>query len=441
MRDLLFFSMFMGMAFLAVRHVHLGVMLWVWSALFPPNEYMFGFAATVPFNKIAVACTVIGLLTAKRRNISSDTILNVLLAFLVWLSLSYALSNTPGNWGDDLYQRFVKVVIAVFFIRFAATDRLRLHSILLAFCLALGIGAIAEGAKFVVSAGNHRAQGPSAWGDNNSTATVILMGMPILLYLRQYSENILFRQGCLIVFIASIVAVIGTFSRGGFIGLTILCLSMVVTSRHRAKVIVGLSLLLAIGYLLTPDQWFSRINSTTDAGSDSSFMQRVVQWKILTLMALDHPIFGGGLISNLYPPTWQTYAARLSSELTFIQTPPPDIPHASHSIYFQVLGENGFPGLILYLLFFLLAFRHANAIRRHAFGHPERAWAGDLATALRLSLLMYLVTGAALPIPYLEGAYLLVGCISALYWMQIGPGRSNKWAVAPLNPRPASGVN
>ena len=161
------------------------------------------------------------------------------------------------------------------------------------------------------------------------------------------------------------------------------------------------------------------MDSTAQAGTDSSFMQRVVQWKVLTLMALDHPILGGGIISNLYKPIWQPYAARLAGTLTFIHTPDPDTPHASHSIYFQILGETGFPGLFLFLLLFTVSLRRAKAIRNDARGKPEWSWAGDLATAIRLSLLMYMITGAALPIPYFETPYLLMACISALRWIQL----------------------
>jgi O-antigen ligase len=143
-------------------------------------------------------------------------------------------------------------------------------------------------------------------------------------------------------------------------------------------------------------------------------MYRVVQWKILTLMALDKPLLGQGVLANLVPTTWSSYAARLPSELTFISTPPPAYPQASHSIFFQMLGENGFIGLGLFCLLHTMALRYGSQIQKAAKLRPDLRWAGDMATALRVSLIVYLVTGAVLPIPYLEFPYLLIGCLSAL---------------------------
>lgn len=414
MRDLILSGIFLSMALLALRQAHLGVMLWVWSALLPPNEYLFGIAQSVPFNKISVACTVIGFFLDKRKKVSLDALTLVLLLFFLEVSLAYALASTPAGWGFDLYQRFAKIVVVVFFIRFIIVDRLRLHSLLLAICLAVGTGASDEALKFIISAGGHHAKGPASWVDENGTATMILMVMPIILYVQRYAENKTFRNGCLFVFCLCVVGVIGTYSRGGFLGLGLLTFALLTTARNRMRTFAVIAMMVIVGYMAAPASWFARVQSTTNAEEDSSFMGRVVQWKILTLMALDHPVFGSGMLANLDRPIWTAYAARLQSELTFIPTPPPTVPYASHSIFFQVLGENGFTGLALFLTLYWCAFRVAGTVRRQARTDPDLVWAADLAKALRLSLILYMTTGAALPIPYLEFPYIILGCLSAV---------------------------
>lgn len=438
MRDIVFTGMFMAMALLALRYAHLGMMLWVWSALFPPNDFLFGFAQNLPFNKVCVVCTIVGLISDKKRSVGIDVLLFYLLAFLGEVSLSYAMSSTPPEWGGTLYDRLTKVVVAALFIHFTATDRLRLHSVMLAACLAIGAGVVDEAAKFVVSAGIHHVKGPPSWGDENITATIILMAMPLMLYLYKYSANRMVRSGTAFVFFMSVLAVIGTYSRGGFLGLVVYGLISMTTAKRRVSTIVVLLVVGVLAYQFVPDSWFSRIHSTTNAEQDGSFMGRVVQWKILTLMALEHPLLGGGMLANMVPSIWMSYAARLGSELTFISTPAPTIPYASHSIYFQVLGENGFTGLLLFLVIFLVAFRCISEIKTAAVKNPDLAWAGDLAAAVRTSFVLFLVTGAALPIPYLEFPYVLLGIVSAL--RNILQGEVRRASLAKRRSQGVSGV-
>jgi probable O-glycosylation ligase (exosortase A-associated) len=312
------------------------------------------------------------------------------------------------------YEDLVKIVVAALVVRFVATNRLRLHVCVLAMGAAVGAGAADESLKFLLSGGSHHVLGPTSWGDENSTATMVLMVIPLLLYLYQYALHHYFRLVSGGTLALCVIGVIGTYSRGGFIGLAVLSLIVFLKTKRKFRSALALSFVILLGAALVPDSWTARITTTTHAEEDSSFMYRVVQWKILTLMALDKPLLGQGVLANLVPTTWSSYAARLPSELTFISTPPPAYPQASHSIFFQMLGENGFIGLGLFCLLHTMALRYGSQIQKAAKLRPDLRWAGDMATALRVSLIVYLVTGAVLPIPYLEFPYLLIGCLSAL---------------------------
>lgn len=418
MRDFVFTSIFLSMALLALRHAHLGMMLWVWSALLPPNEFFFGFAQSIPFNKISAACTLLALLFDRRKTFSLNPLLICLLMFLAEVSLAYVHSPTPVAWGSELYERLAKTIVAAIFIRFVAVDRLRLHSILLAAGLAVGTGTVDESLKFLVTGGGHHVKGPTSWGDENITATMILMIIPIIAYMYRYSPHRLVRQIYIVCLLLCAVGVVGTYSRGGFIGLVVSFVLLTTNVRRRFAALLVVLIVAGVGLSLAPDTWAERISTTQNAGDDGSFMQRVVQWKILLLMALDHPFLGGGILANMVPETWASYAIRLASELTFIITPPPSTPLASHSIYFQVLGENGFTGLFLFLLVFILAFRIVAVVKQRGRREPDLIWAVDMAVAIRTSLVLFLVTGAALPIPYLEFPYLLLGALSAIEFIQ-----------------------
>jgi probable O-glycosylation ligase (exosortase A-associated) len=143
-------------------------------------------------------------------------------------------------------------------------------------------------------------------------------------------------------------------------------------------------------------------------------MGRVVAWKISTLIALDHPLTGGGFDAVAQPKIWYHYLEHLP-EVNFISTPDiPPFPLVAHSIYFEVLGDLGFPGLILFLSILGMSIFNCGKIRRQARGRPELEWAGDLARMLQISMVVYAVSGAALSFAYSETYWILVAIISRL---------------------------
>jgi hypothetical protein len=91
----------------------------------------------------------------------------------------------------------------------------------------------------------------------------------------------------------------------------------------------------------------------------------------------------------------------------------------AHSIYFSVLGEHGWVGLVLFLLLWLLALHLASRIASIASVQPGAAWARDLASMCQVSLVGYAVGGAFLSLAYFDLPYnLLVVLVASRYLLQ-----------------------
>jgi probable O-glycosylation ligase (exosortase A-associated) len=106
-------------------------------------------------------------------------------------------------------------------------------------------------------------------------------------------------------------------------------------------------------------------------------------------------LLGGGF--DIYTPSiFGSYAPN-----------PTDI-HAAHSIYFQVLGEHGFVGLLLFLLIWVLVWRSAAFLRKQGAADPQVSWARDLGSMCQVSLVGYLVGGAFLSLAYFDLPYNLL---------------------------------
>lgn len=409
MRDLLFLAVIMTMVPLTLRFPMVGVIGWAWTALLAPNDWLYSYMTAVPFNKLFAGVTVLSMLVnARQLHLHMRRELWLIIGLLAVGTMSALLSIDQGQAGWTLYTKFVKILIFAFVIAAVVRNRLDLHALLLAVALGMGFVGVSEGAFYLATAGGHKIVGNPSTGDNNQLAVALLVVLPIVLYLAGQAQVRLVRvigYGAAALILAAIV---GTFSRGGLIGLLALGLFMLAGSRRK---LLGFTAMLLVGmtiYVAAPSSWFHRMDTISEAGQDNSFMGRVVAWKISTMIALDHPVFGGGFHAVQHPFAWGYYGSEMSM-LDFIPTPPPTVaPHAAHSIYFETLGDLGFTGLFLFLAILVTVLLNGRAVRRLTIDRPDLFWARDLAFALQASIVVFMVAGAAVSVSYTDLLYILV---------------------------------
>ncbi|MGK2942871.1 MAG: putative O-glycosylation ligase, exosortase A system-associated, partial [Immundisolibacter sp.] len=78
------------------------------------------------------------------------------------------------------------------------------------------------------------------------------------------------------------------------------------------------------------------------------------------------------------------------------------------------LGEQGMPGLLLFLLILWLSWRNAGVVLRLARGDPDWLWAADLASMIQVSLVAYMVGGTFLGLGYWDMPYTLAAILVLL---------------------------
>lgn len=415
MRDAAFFLVWIVLFPITFWSPHVGVILWIWTALISPGELFYGFMAGVPYNKMIAIATVLTLMVSQERKrfyVDGTVVLLGLLAVVATVSALTPIAFSDEGW--FLYEKMLKILVLVFVISGVMWSRYRLHATILAICLAFGFDGLVEGLKFVASGGGHRIVGKASIGDNNHWSLAVLMTMPLLFYAYKMSSWKFAKPAFMFVLVFCVAMVIGSFSRGAFVGLIVFALMFLKNSRRKFVSLILLGIGAVVVYSLAPDSWFNRVDTinTAAAGEDSSFMGRLIAWKISTLIALDHPLFGGGFHAVQRYSVWMYYRDFIGT-LDFIPTSPPgEWARAAHSIYFEVLGDLGFVGLALFLLLIATALRNARLLRRYARRDPRQQWAADLGSMLQISIVIYCVTGAAVSMGYFETFYVLVIVLS-----------------------------
>ena len=418
MKDIIVILLFVAMLVPVFRFPFIGVGLWAWTSMINLNHLMYGIASGVFFNKLAAASTIISYLFHRGSHKKPiDALGWGVFLFFIWTTITTmtAIIDPDIVWRE--YEKFVKIVVFFFLIRLIIHEYIQYKFVLYSLLLSIGFFAFMEGLKFIGTAGGHHIFGPDnhILGDNNHLAVGVVMIIPITLYLMKRTKSLYVKYILALLLFFDVVTVLGTYSRGGLIGLLVLGFYFLSKTKKKGLWTLIILLLVVSGGVLLPDRWFNRMDTIATAGEDASFMGRVIAWKQSTLLAIEHPFTGGGFFAVQDYGVWMELAEDFDA-LDFIPTSEPDPlgAHAAHSIYFQVLGDHGFIGLLLFLFICISALRYSGYIIKKTRGLPDLEWVHDLAQMLRLSLLAYFVSGAALNMAYFDLAFIYYALFSTL---------------------------
>jgi len=159
-----------------------------------------------------------------------------------------------------------------------------------------------------------------------------------------------------------------------------------------------------------PQSYTSRMTTIQDYQADQSAGTRLAVWG-WTLDYVKGRPFGGGfeayrqnriMVSTV---TEQGSGSLQSISSSTVQ----DGGRAWHSAYFEMLGEQGFPGLALWLLIHAIGLIRMERLRRRYRKDEERPWIAPLATALQHFQLVYLVGALFVAVAFQPFVWMILG--------------------------------
>lgn len=408
MRDLLIVGIVLLGAVLALRRPWVGVMLWTWLSIMNPHRYAWGFAYDAPLAALAATSTLLGLLMTKDRQSpfqGSPTVW--LFFFALWMTVSWLVGyDIAGDY--PLWNRAIKIYLMTF-VALALLHTKR-HVMAFAWVTAGSLAILgAKGGLFtILTGGNYRVWGPdsSFIADNNSMALALIMTIPLLRFLQLQLESKIYRLVMWGVMVLCAAAAIGSYSRGGLLAIAAMA-TMLWWRSERNKLGIGVLILLAmfIALPLMPEHWWDRMQTIRTYEEDASAMGRINAW-IVAWEVAKHNFFGGGM-SYQHQEYFMLYGVYET------------IVRAAHSIYFQILGNHGFVGLLLFMAFWIVTYRTAGWLRKNGKQCLEAKWTAELGAMVQVSLVGYAVGGAFLSLPYFDLPYnMMVMVVLAKKWVE-----------------------
>ncbi|GGW62659.1 putative O-glycosylation ligase, exosortase A system-associated [Alishewanella tabrizica] len=417
MRDLLLVGFLFITIYFCFKKPFLGVAAWTFIALLAPANWAFGFSNSFRLNLTVVIITLLSyLFVQKNKKLAFNGLSFWVLAFAIWTLIS-SFNAFNSDIALEYWNQFIRVLLLYFAITFIVTKKLHIDTLIWVIVLAISSYAAMEALKFILSGGSHQIGGRSGMLRNrNDFAVAINMCLPLILYLVFVTKDFHLKLGLWGLFLGNILAIIGTGSRGGFIGLAILALAFWLKSNRKMLWLLLAIIILPTAYQFTPEHWRERQDTIqTAATEDGSFIGRLWAWKISVMIANDNPATGGGFRAVLNPIIWHSYAPFTPG---FGPISTPEIPEnsgtlAAHSIYFQVLGDHGYIGFIIFLFILLLAYLTNIKNKKYALANNQ-LWVVELSKALNLAIIGFAITGANVSLAYFDLLYAIFGIIAVI---------------------------
>ncbi|MFC1684779.1 putative O-glycosylation ligase, exosortase A system-associated [Pseudomonadota bacterium] len=402
MRDLLITLIVFGAVPFILMRPFIGVYVWSWLSYMNPHRFSWGFAYDMPFAAVTAGALLIGLLTTKEKNkfpLNRVTVFWLLFIFWVILSTLFAISFETSV--VEL-KRVIKIQLITLVTLLLITSKKKLDYLIWAIVISLGFFGVKGGVFTVATAGSYRVWGPpdSFIEGNNELALALLMILPLMWYLRSQATNLWVKRVLLISVALTMLSIISSYSRGAFLAAAAVMIMFWLKSSK--KLLIGIALVIvAVGTLaFMPAKYIDRMSTIQTYEEDTSAMGRINAWQFAFNLAKDRPLTGGGF-GTFTKSLFMTYA------------PNPLDHHDAHSIYFEVLGEQGFVGLFLFLGMWFFVFRLCSNIIAQTKGDEKYGWANVLARMVQVSIVAYAVGGAFLGLAYFDLPYHLM-CIAVL---------------------------
>lgn len=444
MRDIVVSLLFAYGLLWAFKRPYVAALLWVWIGLMNPHRLGWGFAYNIPFAMMSAAVLFVSMfLHSKEVRWPRGTPPILLIILIFWMGLTTSMA-IHQQWSAEKYVDVLKVLVLTLLVATVVIDRKQIVGLVWVVAGSIAFFGVKGGIFTIQTGGAHRVWGPpsSLVEGNNELALALVITIPLLNFLMTnlaLSRDLPFfgklsevwmKRGLMLGMLLCAIAAIGSQSRGAF--LAIAAMGAMLWWRSKSKLGLGILFLMMVPAILVfmPDSWMDRMQTIQTYNQDESAMGRINAWMMAINIANDR-VLGAGF-------------ATASSTVYGIYAPDPSNVLVAHSIYFQVLGEHGYIGLMLYLLFWIATYRSAGRLTRLGARHAELAWVSNLGSMAKVSLVGFAVGGGFLSLAYWDMPfYIMVILVTTENWVRrfgaVGTSQTSGELAGPRTADPVQG--
>ena len=414
MRDLALIGFLITLFAMGLKRPFLLVLAYVYIDDVSPQRLTYYLLNSVPISLIAAVLALGGwLLVDDKRDSRVAPRQFLILLLLGWCYLTTLSADFPlealGKW-DWAW----KALAFAAFLPLTLRTRLRIEGLLLFMVVSVSSIIIVGGIKTLASGGgygelNLMVSSNSGLYEGSIISAVAICIIPVILWLMRYGT--VFAPdwrvrifGYALIF-ACLLIPIGTSARTGLLCIGLLAVLMLRDVKRRLLYLMGLTLVVTAALPLLPSAYTDRMNTIKTYKADQSASTRLAVWRWTWDYVKLHPFGGGFEAYRQNQIRYDTEGLNGSSGVQVV-----DAARAYHSSYFEMLGEQGWPGFLLWIGIHITGLLRMEVLRRRYRKAGEaHEWAAALAGSLQHAHLIYLLGGAFVGIALNPFVYMLVG--------------------------------
>lgn len=379
-----------------------GLLVYSWLAFMRPQTLAWAETGWRFSYYIAIAMLLGCIFNFRREKMFIKTRENYLMIILwiMWfISFIFALNIDVAK---PRMIEFTKIILITIILTGLVNSQKRFKYICWVIALSFGFLGI-KGAIRGLFFGWHLS-GPaySMIADNNDFALGLNMVLPFFIYLAMNERKKWKKLFFYLQFPLLILAIIYTYSRGGFIGLCAVILVLALKSRRKVLGFTALALGAILFLNLAPLEYKERIETMKTYEEDASAVGRVYAWRAALSMAKDRPLtgVGPGKDSFLFAFPMYTYY--------------PISPRVAHNSYLELLADSGFIALGIFLFLLYSSIKKLGGLRKSFPLNEANTWLHNYSNMLEVGFVGYMVSGFFLSRADFELLYYFIGMTVAL---------------------------
>jgi probable O-glycosylation ligase (exosortase A-associated) len=421
MLDLALFAMVTGLFALGLKRPFIWVLAYLYIDILAPQKIGWSLTSMFPISLIAFLLAFAGWAIGDTKTDTRFTLRQgLMLALLGWCFMTLQWADFPENAAEKWAWVWKALVFAIF-LPVTLTTRLRMEAAALVMVLTAGTIIIAAGIKTALGGGGYGnlylfVNDNSNIYESSTLATVAVAIIPIILWLVRhgtiYPADWRVKAFAALLIFACLLIPVGTEARTGLLCIAVLGLLMLRDARKRMLYIVGAAALGLVALPFLPASYYERMATLGSVDSDQSASTRMQVWLWTIDYASEHPLGGGFDAYRGNSFTYDLPVATKDGTTTSIEIQRvTDAGRAYHSSYFEMLGEQGWVGLALWLALHILGLIQMEGIRKRWAGRetPGERWQAPLASALQFAQIVYLVGASFQGIAYQPFVLMLIG--------------------------------
>ncbi|MDV3455611.1 putative O-glycosylation ligase, exosortase A system-associated [Sphingomonas sp. HF-S4] len=421
MRDLAFVAFLAALLATGFRRPFLFVLAYAYIDIVSPQRLTYLLLNSVPISMIAVGLAVAGWLAIDDKK---DTRVAPR-QFLIVLLLGYCFYTTlhadfPIE-AKDKWEWVWKALAFAAFLPLTLRTRLRIESLLLFMVLSAASIIIVGGIKTVGSGGgygelNLMVTNNSGLYEGSTISTVAIAIIPLIVWFTRhgtiFAPDWKVKTFSYALIFACLLIPVGTSTRTGLLCIGLLALLMIRDAKRKILYLTALGCMGLAAVPFLPSSFTERMETIKTYEADASASTRIAVWKWTLDYVKTHPMGGGFEAYRQNQIRYEKVATKQEDGTTakIDRSLEVDKARAYHSAYFEMLGEQGWPGLAIWLAINLAGlFRMEMLRRRYRKAEPGQEWIGPLASALQSAHVIYLLGAVFIAIAFQPFVYMLIG--------------------------------